>query len=86
MDDMYKNSSDVRLMSKHVAELELCYKVCILYIYIYLCVCVCVCVMINKTGFNLQKAIITELFKPFPDFDDRYYNSLLSLQDLKTEP
>jgi len=41
MDDMYKNSSDVRLMSKHVAELELCYKVCILYIYIYLCVCVC---------------------------------------------
>ena len=50
-----------------------------------MCVCVCVCVMISKTGFNLQMAIITELFKPFPDFNDRY-NSLPPLQDQKTEP
>ena len=92
---MCKNSSDIRLMSKRVAELELCHKVCIIYIFIYIyvcvyvCVCVCVCVcarlMFSKTGFNLQKAIITELFKPFPNFEDGY-NSLPYLQDHKTEP
>ena len=86
---MCKNSSDIRLMSKRVAELELCHKVCIIYIYIYIYMCVCVCVrarvMFSKTGFNLQKAIITELFKPFPNFEDGY-NSLPYLQDHKTEP
>ena len=91
MDDMYKKSSDVRLMSKRVAELEMCHSVYFIYIYIHththilVCVCVRACVMISKTGFNLQKAIITELFKPFPNFDDRY-SSLPSVQDHKTEP
>jgi len=44
MDDMHKNSSNVRQMSKHVAKLELCHKMCIIFIYMFVCVCVCACV------------------------------------------
>ena len=41
VDDVYKNSSDVRLTSKRIAELELCHSV--YYLFISMCVCVCVC-------------------------------------------